>query len=146
MNVPGDALAANPLLYKRIVTAVDGYLQGRGYQKADQDSADALLAIHGGVKEKIRVTDWGGPRGYYTDPWYDPWWGRSAYGGRVDVSYYTEGTLMIDIVDPKQHELVWRGLGTGIIHEYSSQEKMEKTINEYVSEILNQFPPGYKVQ
>lgn len=144
VNVKDDALANNPLLYKRIVSAIDEYMQARGYQKTDPESADVLLAIHAGMKEKMRVTDWGGSRGYYRDPWYDPWWGGGAYGGRVDVSYYTEGTLVIDIVDRKKHELIWRGLGTGIVHEYAGQEETAKTINEYVSEILSQFPPGYK--
>ena len=30
VNVSGDALGRNPLLYKRIARAIDGYLQGRG--------------------------------------------------------------------------------------------------------------------
>ncbi len=143
-NVSGDALANNPLLYKRIVKSIDGYLQRRGYQKVDPGSADILVAIHAATKEKMRVTDWGGPRGYYRDPWYDPWWGGGAYGGRVDVSYYTEGTLVIDIVDRRRQELIWRGLGTSIVHKYSDPEKMEKAVNEYVGEILDRFPPGYK--
>jgi len=146
VNVKDDALANNPLLYKRFVSAIDEYMQARGYKKTDPESADVLLAIHAGMKEKMRVTDWGGSRGYYRDPWYDPWWGGGAYGGRIDVSYYTEGTLVIDVIDRKKHELIWRGLGTGIVHEYASQEKMAKTINEYVREILNQFPPGYKAK
>lgn len=144
VNVSGDALADNPLLYKRIVRAIDRYLQGRGYQRAEAGTADVLFAVHALTKEKMRVTDWGGPRGYYRDPWYDPWWGRGAYGGRVDVSYYTEGTLVIDIVDRSRHELIWRGLGTAVVHEYSSPEKMEKAVNEYVAEIMDRFPPGYK--
>ncbi len=144
VQVPGDSLADNPLLYKRIALSIDKYLQGRGYSLTDQASADVLVAIHAGLKEKMRVTDWGGPRGYYRDPLYDSWWGGGAYGGRVDVSYYTEGTLVIDIVDRKQEELIWRGLGTGIVSPQSSQEKTGETIEEYVQKILNQFPPGYK--
>lgn len=146
VNVPGDALETNPLLYKRIETVVDKYLLDRGYQKTDQDSADILVTIHAGVKEKMRVTDWGGPRGYYRYPWYDPWWGSGIYGGRIDVSYYTEGTLIIDIIDRKRKELIWRGVGTGIVHQYSGEEKTMATINEYVGEILDRFPPGNKKQ
>ena len=140
VNVPDDALASNPLLYRRIVSAVDVYMADRGFKKTDQGSADVFLAIHAGMKEKMRVTDWGGARGYYRDPW----WGTGAYGSRVDVSYYTEGTLVIDVVDSRKNELIWRGLGSGIVHEYASQEKMTATINEYVTKILGQFPPGYK--
>lgn len=146
VNIPGDALAGNPLLYKSIATAIDRYMQTRGYQKTDQVSADVLVSIHAGVKEKMRLTDQGhGSRGYYSDPWYHPWRGR-PYGGRIDVSYYTEGTLVIDIVERKKQELIWRGLGTGIVHASLSQEKKARAIDEYVRRILDQFPPGHKVK
>lgn len=141
-NEADDELTKNQLLKNRIVSSIDNYLQSRGYRKVDPAQADVLVVIGAGVKEKMRVTNWGGPGGYYRDPWYDPWWGRSAYGGRVDVSYYQEGTLVIDIVDNAKKELIWRGLGTGIVQPQSDQEKRQAVIDEYVQEILNHFPPG----
>lgn len=141
-NGADDELAKNQILKNRIVASVDSYLQSRGYRKVDPAQADVLVVIGAGVKEKMRVTNWGGPGGYYRDPWYDPWWGGSAYGGRVDVSYYQEGTLVIDIVDNAKKELIWRGLGTGIVSRQSDQEKQRAAIDEYVQEILNRFPPG----
>lgn len=143
-EVNNDALDANPLLKKRLMASVEQYLQSRGYRKPSHDSLpDAYIVIHAGFKEKMRVTNWGGPSGYYADPWYHPWWGRDRYyGNRVDVSYYTEGTLVIDVVASGRKELIWRGIGTGIVKEYTDREKMQKAIDEYVHEILNQFPPG----
>lgn len=147
VNIQGDALANNPLLYKSITKAIDRYMQARGYQKTEPNSADILFAIHACEKEKMRVIDRGpGPRGYYSDPWYYPWRGRTPYDSRIDVSYYTEGTLIVDIVERKKQELIWRGLGTGIVHASSSQEKKAKAIDEYVRKILDQFPPGYKAK
>ncbi len=138
-----DELARNPLLKNRIIASVDNYLQNRGFSKVEPDQADILVVIQATVKEKMRVTDWGGPRGYYRDPWYNPWWGAGAYGGRVDVSYYQEGTLVIDIVDNSKKELIWRGLGRGIVGSHSDKEKKQAAIDTYVQEILNNFPPGY---
>jgi len=137
-----DELAKNPLLKKRIMLSVDRYLQARGYHKVDPGRADILVVVQAVVKEKMQVTDWGGPRGYYRDPWYDPWWGSSVYGGRVDVNYYQEGTLIIDVVDNAKKELIWRGLGTGIVNQYKNQEKQQAAADEYVQKILNYFPPG----
>jgi len=139
-----DEFARNPLLKKRIIASIDGYLQTRGFDKVEPGRADVLVVIQAVVKEKMRVTDWGGPRGYYRDPWYDPWWGGSAYGGRVDVSYYHEGTLVIDIVDNLKKELIWRGLGSGIVQPHKDQEKQQAAIDKYVQEILDHFPPGYE--
>jgi hypothetical protein len=97
------------------------------------DGADFTVVIHAGVQERMRVTNWGGYG------WYDTWWG--PYGGRVDVSYYTQGTLVIDMVDQVSKELAWRGLGEGIVREYNDPEEMEKDIRRTVEEILKSFPP-----
>jgi len=141
-----DELARNPFLKKRIIASIDKYLQARGYRLVESVQVDVLIVIQAVVKEKMRVTDWSGPHGYYRDPWYDPWWGGSAYGGRVDVSYYQEGTLVIDIVDNAARALIWRGLGTGIVGQYSNQEKQQAAIDQYVQRILDHFPPGFKKQ
>jgi hypothetical protein len=140
----GDALSRDPLLKKRIQAAIDRYLRSRGYTLVDPEQADVLIVIQAVIKEKMQVTDWGGPGGFYRNPWYDPWWGVGAYGGRVDVSYYHEGTLIIDIVDNAKKELIWRGLGTGIVQRYSDREKQRKAVDEYVTAILDRFPPGHE--
>ncbi len=144
VDLADDALAREPLLRKRIVEAVDSYLQGRGYRRVSRNRADVLVVIHGGFKEKMRVTNWEGP-GYWGSCWYDPWWrGGRPHGRHIDVSYYTEGTLVIDIVDREKAELVWRGLGTAIVHPYSSPEESGKAVYRYVCEILERFPPGHE--
>jgi len=129
-----DELAKNPLVKKRVHVAVDAALASKGYTLTDLDKADFVVVVHAGVKERMRIQDWG------RYGWYDPWWG--PYGGRVDVSYYEEGTLVIDIVDAKEKELVWRGTGTGIVKEYSKPEKMQEDIDRDVTKILAAFPPG----
>ena len=131
--VPGDALARDPLMRKRIQKAVDQALQAKGFEMRSSGSADFTMVIHAGVKERMRITNWG------NYGWYDPWWG--PYGGQVDVSYYTQGTLVIDVVDSRTRELAWRGLGEGIVREYSDPEKMEADIRNTVTEILKSFPP-----
>jgi len=141
-NSDDDELTKNPLLKKRFTASIDGYLQSKDFRKVEPDKADILVVIEAVVKEKMRLIDWGGPRGYYRHPWYDPWWGGSAYGGRVDVSYYQEGTVVIDIVDNLKKELIWRGLGTGIVQHYTDREKQQAAVDEYVQKILDHFPPG----
>ena len=133
-SLPGDELAKHPLIQKRVKVAVDETLASNGYTLTDLGEADFVVVIHAGVKERIRIQDWG------HHGWYDPWWG--PYGGRVDVSYYEEGTLVIDVVDAKEKELVWRGMGTGIMRQYAKPEKMQKDIDQDVAKILAAFPPG----
>lgn len=130
--LPDDELEKVPLVKKSFIESVDKVMKSKGFT-LDESDADIVLVIHAGVKEKMNVTDWG------SYGWYDPWWG--PYGGRVDVSYYDEGTLVIDFVDAEKKELVWRGLGTGIVRGYSDPEDRQKTTDEVALKILQQYPP-----
>jgi hypothetical protein len=130
---PNDELAKRPLVQKRLMSAVDQVMGEKGFKKADSGETDFVVLIHAGLKEKMQVTDWG----YHG--WYDPWWG--PYGGRVDVSYYEEGTLVIDVVDFRTKELAWRGTGTGIVRDYNTQEEMEDAALVVSQKILKGFPP-----
>ncbi|MFP7755774.1 DUF4136 domain-containing protein [Thermodesulfobacteriota bacterium B35] len=138
-TVADDRLRENPLLRKRIVATIDRYLQQRGYRRVDPDGADMLVTIYAASREKMRLTS-RPAMGTSYGPGYAPYWSRGY--DRLDVHYYTEGTLGIDIVDGRRRELIWRGLGTGIIQRYSNRKKMQRQIDTYVTEILKHFPPG----
>jgi hypothetical protein len=132
-GLPNDVLTKNPLLRKRVVASVDHVLRTKGMTLQESGEGDLVAVVHAGAKERIQVTS-------YSDyGWYRPWWG--GYGGYTDVSYYEEGTLVIDFVDSKEKELAWRGMGTRTIKDYSDQDKMQKVIDETVAKVLEQFPP-----
>jgi hypothetical protein len=135
--IPNDALEQHPLVKRRVYSAIDNVMRNKGFQKAESDDADFMIVAHAGVSEKMRVDNYSGYRGY---GWYDPWWG--PYGGYTSVSYYDEGSLVIDVVDVQEKELSWRGIGTGVLSKSSSVEDSEKMVNEWVTKILANFPPG----
>ena len=123
---------------------IGGLLDGRirksigdemNYRKMslDKNNPDVLIAFHVGSKDKIQVTDWG----YRYSPYY---WG---YGGRnIDVYSYTEGQLIIDIVDSSSMQLVWRGSGTKVLGSgQKSPEEAQRAIDEAVMKIMESFPP-----
>jgi hypothetical protein len=132
----GAAMANNGLLSMRVQSSVDAQMNARGLQKADGDS-DLLLAYHFGATDKIQVSDWGyNYSGYYGHGGY-------GYGGRnIDVYQYTEGTLLIDIVDAATNTLIWRGTGTGVVDSgQKSPEKIQANVDKAVAEIMVSFPP-----
>jgi hypothetical protein len=139
---PNDALAKAPLIKKRVITGIDLALQEKGFVLANEDQEpDFVVMTHAGTKEKMQVYNTGGYGYGRYGGWYDPWWG--PYGGSTQVSYYEEGSLVIDIVDWTEKELSWRGIGTGIIKEGpSDKEEAQEEINIIVSKILADFPPG----
>lgn len=138
---PNDALAKNPLIRERIYKAIDTVMQGKGYQKT-KDNPDMLVFPHAGTKDKTQVTNYGGYGGYGG-------WGRGpygyggyGYGGGIDVSYYTEASIFLDIVDAAGKQLIWRGVGTGALKDDKpTPEESQKRALEVVSKILKNFPP-----
>jgi hypothetical protein len=80
---------------------------------------------------------WGGGWGW--NPWL---WGPGGAGwGGSQVSTRTEGSLYIDLIDAGTRELVWQGKGVGNLNNIKDINKKEERIKEFVSEILQQYPP-----
>jgi len=139
LNVPTNTVGGsvktartkNTLLDKRIKSAVDREMKAKGLT-VDTESPDLLAAYHVGVEDKVNVTDWGYRYSY-------DYWG---WGGRnIDVYQYTEGTLIVDLIDAQTKELVWRGAATATLDENPSPEKADARIQQAVEGILANYPP-----
>lgn len=133
-NASGNLLLKNQLVGKRVKNATDGELAAKGMTLVTSGDSDVMVAAHLTTQEKLNITDWGyrwGPGPYY------------GYGPNVDVNQYTEGTLVIDMIDAKTKELVWRGLATGAIASTPPPpEELEARIKDVVGSILAEYPPA----
>ncbi len=133
---------------KRILVAIDQELGKRGFVKSQ--NPDMLISIFTKEKERVDVYNnawgWGWGWGYgwgwgFYNPWFwGPGWGP-GWGG-TNVSTRTEGSLYIDIIDADTKELVWQGKGVGIVGNTSNIDKKEQRIKEFVSQILEEYPPN----
>lgn len=139
VDAKGSDLDKNPLIKSRVRDAVIRNLKGKGYQEVGSGEPDFFVFAHAGAKEKMNVTDWGYSYGAYWGPY-------GAYGRNIDVSYYTEASLFVDVVknNPGKDELAWRGVGTGVVSPSASPEERADNINNAVAMILEDFPPGAK--
>jgi hypothetical protein len=126
-----QAQQRSDLLAKRIRNAVNSELGQKGMWR-DTGNPDLLLVYHTGVQNKVNVTDWGYSygRGYY-----------GGYGSNIDVYSYDEGTLIVDLIDTKTKELVWRGSAKKALSSNPSPEEVDKTITTAVAAIFSKYPP-----
>ncbi len=121
----------NSIGYKRIRKAVNSELKLKGFEIKNKGNADFFVIAYADVRDKINITDFGYGYGSY-------WGGR---GGNIFVNRYKQGTLVIDIVDSKTKQLVWRGIGSKAVgRDYSPKEKTQM-VREVVNKILENFPP-----
>jgi hypothetical protein len=117
------------LKIKRFVNAINNQLQSQGYTLS-AENPDFLVALHSSTKEKTDITDWG----YGYGGWY---------GGYrdIDVSQYTEGTIFVDIVDPKSRNLVWRGTATADVDDSATPDEQNREFAEIAARLFANFPP-----
>jgi hypothetical protein len=75
----------------------------------------------------------------YGGGWGGGWgWGGWGWGGPVDVFQYTEGTLVLDFIDPRTNHSFWRGTATSVINT-PDNPKPEK-IRKSVAKTLEKYP------
>jgi hypothetical protein len=106
-------------------------LIAKGYTPAAPGTQpDFLVAYRTQLRERTEVTNWG----YGGDPWAWGWgWGGWAWDGPdVSVRQYTEGTLVVDFVDPTTHRALWRGTAVGVVNhpENPNPDKVAKAVNK----------------
>jgi len=126
-----DKAEINDLDKRRILRAIEAELLAKGFTKSE--NPDLLVSIFTKSREKINVHNNNfSPYGY---GWgWSPWY----WNNYNTVSKSTEGVLYIDLIDAGKKELVWQGQGTG----YLSQNKKEERIQEFVTKIMEKYPPG----
>ncbi len=158
VDAGGNPAVNSPLVQKRTRNAIDSELLRKGFQKATTRDPDFLVAIHVVTDEKVEVTTIDQHYGYscigyrrFGHGWYGHrYYGRYPYHGYFGpvvgttqyVNEYLKGTLIVDIVDPRENELIWRGWASQALDDDPRPEKVQMYIDAAVRKILDEFPPG----
>ncbi|WP_396195825.1 DUF4136 domain-containing protein [Flavobacterium sp.] len=131
-----DKAEISDLDKKRILRAIDETMSAKGFTKSD--NPDLLISFFTKEREEVNVNQFNAGWGY---GW--GWgWNPFLWGGNTMVTRHTEGSLYIDIIDAKKKELIWQGEGEGVLTK--DRDKKEALIKEFVSKILEQYPPQKK--
>lgn len=134
----GNPQIDNDLNDERIRAAAEATLVAKGFRPATRDDADFLAAYF--VDHKRTLSSGSASVGV----------GRSSYGRHGSVGYstgiseYDQAILTIDILDPTDERMIWRGVGSRATYTGSSPKKSIKIINDSVAKILKKFPPQSK--
>ncbi|MDC6405170.1 MULTISPECIES: DUF4136 domain-containing protein [Maribacter] len=141
-----DKAQISDLDKKRILYAIEDEMASRGFVKSE--NPDLLISIFTKEEERVDVYNnnfgwgWGGAWGWGPAWAWGPGWGWGWGGWGPNVSTRTQGSLYIDLIDTKNRELVWQGKGEGTLANTKNIEKKEQRIKEFVSQILEQYPPN----
>lgn len=114
----------DPLIAGHIKSAVNAEMAKKGITLIEEGHPDFLLAYYLTARNKVDVTH---HYGYYYPS--------------TSVYHYKEGTLILDIVDRADKQLMWRGWATDALQDRS---KIKSQIDYSVQQLLKKFPPNAK--
>jgi hypothetical protein len=121
---------------QRITDAVDKQLQAKGWTKVDSN-AQTTVVYSNSIKDQKQVIG----SGYG----FGPGWGW-GYWGPNQVTYNTyvtkEGTLVVEIADVQDKQLLWRGSATDTISDNSN--KNINNLDKAITKLFKNFPPEQK--
>ena len=114
---------------QRIVRALDRELQKKGLQPV-ASGGDLEVSYHISVGRALEVATWDYPTSAY---WTNTW------GLRTDVQVIPEGLLVVDLIDGRRNQTVWRGVA---LDELSASETdLESKIGYVTAELFEEYPP-----
>ncbi|BCS35054.1 hypothetical protein TBR22_A42800 [Luteitalea sp. TBR-22] len=128
-----DPVADNPIWADQLRMAIRSDFAAHGIKEVSGGNPDFFVAFYVGLKDRydVRYVDYGFPlwhrglRGAWGwPPAYDTW-----------AVPYTQSTLIIDVIDARTNQLVWRGYDKDAI----DLKKTEKDFGKAVESVLKRF-------
>jgi uncharacterized protein DUF4136 len=118
-----DPLAGDSLNDGRIRNGLESQLTANGL-RMETTRPDFVIAYYVTTKNKLNVQDYGyGP----------PRW----FGSRdIRVNQYSEGTLMVDFIDTRNNQVIWRGRASGTLEMKGVEKKISKSVEKLIKQYL----------
>lgn len=128
---------SSPLAHQRIVAALEREMAASGLKQVDSDP-DLFVSYYASSTQQVQfrttytgVNSWG-RRGRG--------WGTSMSGSTTTASTFEQGTLVVDVWDARNNQLVWRGEITDTLS--SNPDRNTDLINNGIAKAFEDFPPS----
>ncbi|GAB3858936.1 DUF4136 domain-containing protein [Hymenobacter terrigena] len=141
-----NPLLNSPIAQSRIRQAIADELSKRGIREVDRNP-DFYLTTHLFVEQAERTVTNPPPAGYAYPylvryrgallPVNYGYWYSPAYYQTTHTEQYREGTLVLDFIDAKTNNLVWRG---SMADPVDDPARLGKQFAEAAKDILEKFP------
>jgi hypothetical protein len=128
--IENDPMLDNSITNRRLREHLANAFSGKGYV-IDNANPDFTVAYYASRRGALDVMAWD-----YGYP--GRWGGWRERPGIVEVTPFVEGTVIVDVVNPKTHELMWRGRGVSDVSD--DPETYAQNLNRTVKEIVKHYP------
>lgn len=138
----------NYAIQETIIETINANMTEEGYV-LDKRQPDVLVHVHPMFDEEIAVnanpvyTNYAYYRpGFYIGPYYKDYMYDNYFtvqrvdGPHVEQIPYRERSIVIDFIDRRSNEILWRGTSTETIET----RRLQREIRQYIDEIFKAFP------
>jgi Domain of unknown function (DUF4136) len=127
----------NSLMDRRVRFSVEKELKTRGFSLETKGDPDFLVTYYPVYQDRViqTATHVGGAWGYR------PWWGVRTGTTVVRNRHYKEGTIILEIVDFKTNQLIWKAAAEGALTNLDNPEDADEVVARAVNQMLDRFPP-----
>jgi hypothetical protein len=128
----------HPLLALNIMGAVDEQLQAKGLTRVEHGGG-LIVAAYGAIDSDLNVAY--RPEIYSMPGLTGPvWWANGMWvPGSSSAVYIKQGTLVVDIADPHQKRLKWRGIAQMKLDSQKREKNFER-VNKAIEKMFRKFP------
>lgn len=120
----------NQIVDQEIQNAVVSQLVGKGLTQTNDDKADLYVGYQIAVDQERQWTAFG-----------TPGWRFGGMGTATSSAIYN-GTLVVDMYDASNRQLVWTGRATKTLSPSKNQQKDINNLNKAVAKLLKNYPMG----
>ena len=128
----GDSrLDANGFFKDHMQGAVERQMVLKGYEHAREGTTpDVRIHFHAVIRERLNVSALDVRQGYCSGP-----------ACSAGVTEFEEGTLVVDVMDTRTNQLVWRGWAQDSVGDtLENQDKLAKRIDQSVNGLMSALP------
>ena len=130
-----SSLLLSDMTYGRIDTALLHALSGKGISTG-KPAADADLVLSWFLVEQEQTA----VRAYDSNSYYHCWRCGPAVSD-VSITRYTEGTLIVDLIDLNNNQSVWRGVMQQRVPANPEIEHQQERLDALARQMFRDFPP-----
>ena len=136
--------ASHQLIDDRVRTAVETQLAAKGLTETDREHADLFVGygVVDRTHKQVYTTGadwaWGGGWGWRSYRWGVAW----PMSTERSIETYTDGTVIVNLVDAKTHRVVWRGEAADVLSlPVGDPAEASQQISGAVAKMFAKYPP-----
>jgi len=129
-----------PLLHQTIRSEVDRRLTAKGYRWVGDAAPDFLLSYYVTIRKKAETSRLKLGQSYTRGWGKEQWSGTPMGSSGTYVKEFEEGTLVLEIIDARMSQVIWRGFASAVVDASGSQESRTARVRKAVRRILLRLP------